>query len=142
MESIVLKKKQTPIEIALDIDPTGHTTARKLYAWLELDKSQYARWVRNNITENPCAEEGVDFSFLEARTTAKGGQPTNDYLLTAMFAKMLAMMSRSPKGEEARNYFLNAENALVEAVQKPMTEMERALWSAQLLVKQEQISGR
>ena len=72
MESIVLKKKQTPIEIALDIDETGHTTARKLYAWLELDKSQYARWVRTNIAENPYAEEGTEYSTLMSKTYLSG----------------------------------------------------------------------
>ena len=140
--SAILKKKQTPIEIALDIDETGHTTARKLYEWLELDKSQYARWVKRTITDNPYAEEGEDYSFLGAKTTAQGGRPTNDYLLSATFAKKLAMSSRSPKGEEARGYFLNAEDALVMAVQKPMTQDEFALWSAQKLVEQERKSGR
>lgn len=34
---------QTPIEIALGIDEEGMTTARKLYAFLELDSSNYSR---------------------------------------------------------------------------------------------------
>ena len=135
--SMILKKKQTPIEIALDIDETGHTTARKLYAWLELDKSQYARWVKNNITENPYAEEGIEFSTLMSKTSELGGRPTVDYLLSATFAKKLAMTSRSPKGEETRDYFIKVEAALVKVATKPMTESELALWSAQILVEQE-----
>ena len=137
MESIVLNKKQTPIEIALDIDETGHTTARKLYAWLELDKSQYARWVRTNIAENPYAEEGTEYSTLMSKTSEQGGRPTVDYLLSASFAKKLAMSSRSPKGEETRDYFIKVEEALVKVATKPMTEAELALWSAQILVEQE-----
>ena len=135
--SMILKEKQTPIEIALDIDETGHTTARKLYAWLELDKSQYARWVKNNITENPYAEEGIEFSTLMSKTSELGGRPTVDYLLSATFAKKLAMTSRSPKGEETRDYFIKVEAALVKVATKPMTESELALWSAQILVEQE-----
>ena len=136
--SVILKEKQTPIEIALDIDETGHTTARKLYAWLELDQTSYARWVRMNITENPYAEEGIEFSALMPKTSELGGRPTIDYLLSASFAKKLAMTSRSPKGEETRDYFIKVEAALVKAVNKPMTKSELALWSAQILVEQEQ----
>ena len=135
--SVILKEKQTPIEIALDIDETGHTTARKLYAWLELDQTSYARWVRMNITENPYAEEGIEFSALMPKTSELGGRPTIDYLLSASFAKKLAMTSRSPKGEETRDYFIKVEEALVKVATKPMTDAELALWSAQILVEQE-----
>lgn len=34
---------QTPIEIALGIDENGMTTARKLYEFLGMDKSNYSR---------------------------------------------------------------------------------------------------
>ena len=119
MEVIVLNKKQTPIEIALDIDETGHTTAKKLYEWLELRPADYSRWVKANITENPYAVEGIDYSLFFLFTTARGGRPTKDYLLTETFAKMLAMSSQTPKGEEARNYFLNAEENLMKAFQEP-----------------------
>lgn len=43
---------RTPIEIALDIDSDGMTTARKLYAFLELRKEDFSRWCKTNITEN------------------------------------------------------------------------------------------
>ena len=49
----------TPIEVALEIDKDGYTTAKKLYRWLELDERNYSRWVKANITENPFAEEGI-----------------------------------------------------------------------------------
>ena len=122
MDSMVLTKKQTPIEIALDIDETGHTTARKLYAWLELRPADYSRWIRTNITENIYAENGLDYSALERKTSELGGRPTVDYILSASFAKKLAMSSRSPKGEETRDYFIKVEAALVKAVNKPMTK--------------------
>ena len=38
--------KLTPIEIALGIDSEGRTTAKKLYEFLELDPSHYAKWFR------------------------------------------------------------------------------------------------
>lgn len=106
---------QTPIEIALGIDEQGRTTAKRLYEFLELDKSQYARWCRNNILKNRFAEEGIDFWKLDTdvefiKRTGRGN--TADYKLTATFAKKLAMASGSPKGEEAREYFLRTEDAL------------------------------
>ena len=36
------------------------TTARKLYAFLEMDKSHYSRWVKANIVDNEFATENED----------------------------------------------------------------------------------
>lgn len=52
---------RTPIEIALDIDSDGMTTARKLYAFLELAPQHYARWLKSNILGNEFAIENEDY---------------------------------------------------------------------------------
>ena len=39
MEEIMNVTNQTPIEIALQIDEDGFTTAKKLYEWLELSRN-------------------------------------------------------------------------------------------------------
>ena len=104
---------------------------------MELRPADYSRWIRTNITENIYAENGLDYSALERKTSELGGRPTVDYILSASFAKKLAMSSRSPKGEETRDYFIKVEEALVKVATKPMTEAELALWSAQILVEQE-----
>lgn len=111
---------QTPIEIALGIDSQGRTTAKRLYEFLELDKSHYNRWCKKNIIDNQFAEENMDYwVFAIKGENLKGGRPTQDYKLTASFAKKLAMASGSPRGEEARNYFLRTEDALKQvAIQK------------------------
>lgn len=142
MGNTLLVNKMTPIEITLDIDETGHTTAKKLYAWLELRPGDYARWVRKYIEENIYAENGVDYSALERRTSEQGGRPSNDYLLTASFAKKLAMATHSAKGEEARNYFIKVEDALVKIAEEklkltPMTQLEIAKMSLDMLIEQE-----
>lgn len=98
--------KQTPIEIALGIDEYGMTTARKLYAFLELDPTHYAKWFRKNITGNEFADKDVDFKVLALKCeNPKGGRPTQDAKFSAGFAKKLSMMSKSEKGEQAANYF-------------------------------------
>lgn len=113
MNELQTKILQTPIEIALKIDSTGCTTARKLYEWLELDPSHYTRWVKEYITDNPFVNNN-EFSPLMAKTSKQGGRPTIDYKITASFAKKLAMASKSPKGEITREYFLKCEQILAE----------------------------
>ena len=83
---------QTPIEIALGIDENGMTTARKLYDFLEMDKSHYSRWVKSSILENPFAEENIDYwAFAIDGERDFNPNPTQDFKLTAHFAKKLSM---------------------------------------------------
>lgn len=112
-----IKVGNTPIEIALGIDEQGRTTSRRLYSFLELAQSQYSRWCRANITENEFAEENIDFIVLDINVeNSKGGRPTQDYVLTAAFAKKLAMTSNNTKGEQAREYFIKVEEQLKKVV--------------------------
>ena len=65
------------------------TTARKLYAFLEMDKSHYSRWVKANIVDNKFATENEDYVrlFIDAETPNGGKIKREDYKLTAHFAK-------------------------------------------------------
>lgn len=116
--------KQTPIEIALGVDAQGMTTAKKLYEFLDLDPSHYAKWFKKNILENTFAEENADYwVFAQKCENLQGGRPTQDARLTASFAKKLSMSSKSPKGETARNYFVGVENGAKKLVRQiPLTE--------------------
>lgn len=116
---------KTPIEIALQIDDEGFTTAKKLYSWLELDLSHYSRWCKTNITENEFAEHGKDYSPREA---SKGkGNFAQDYNLYVTLAKKIAMASHTERGNQARDYFIGCEQLLVKlAEQRHKTELERA----------------
>lgn len=120
--------KLTPIEIALGIDAEGRTTARRLYDFLELDMSNYAKWFRKNILENGFAEENADYwVFVPKDENPLGGRPTQDAKLTASFAKKLSMVSKTPKGEAARNYFIGVENGAKKLIENqarkvPLTE--------------------
>lgn len=113
MNEIVNTVTQTPIEIVLGIDENGMTTAKKLYEFLGMDLKNYSRWVRKNITENQFAEENVDYwVFFPHDGNPLGGRPTQDYKLSASFAKKLSMMARSEKGEQARQYFVHVEDGM------------------------------
>ena len=126
MREIIEVTEKTPIEIALQIDEEGFTTAKSLYDWLELDPTHYARWVKENITENPFADE-KEFSPIKAKTSKQGGRPTQDYKVYASLAKKISMTAKTEKGEEARKYFLGCEQALKIAVEaNKRVEVERA----------------
>lgn len=104
---------QTPIEIALGIDKEGRTTAKKLYEFLEMDKSQYARWCKNNILENQFAEVDIDYWVYDSNVeNLQGGRPSQDFKLSAKFAKKLSMTQKNEKGELARNYFVGVEDTM------------------------------
>ncbi len=119
MNKLAIKEAQTPIEIALQVDGEGRTTARKLYEFLELDKSNFSKWCKVNIIENAFAEKDVDYLvFVPKDENPKGGRPTTDYKLTASFAKKLAMGCQNKRGEEARIYFIAVEDKLKEIATK------------------------
>lgn len=107
-------ENKTPIEIALQIDDEGYTTAKALYNWLELDPSNYARWCRTNITENDFADEN-DYSSLTTSETGRG-HFAQDYKISANLAKKISMLTKSERGEQARKYFLGCEVGLKSAL--------------------------
>ena len=113
--NLAQQPKQTPIEIMLQVDSGGKTTAKALYEFLELDKSNYSRWCKKNILENSFAEENIDF-WAFVINDEWGGQATTDYKLTASFAKKLAMSSQTERGEQAREYFLKVEQRLKQTI--------------------------
>lgn len=122
------EKLKTPIEIALQIDDDGYTTSKKLYAWLELSPQHYSDWCKKNILENEFATENEDYKInSRSKGSLTGRGNTTDYKLSASFAKKLSVQQKNERGEQARNYFIGCEQALVRiAEQRHKTEVERA----------------
>ena len=124
MKELMKKTNQTPIEIMLKVDQEGKTTAKALYEFLELNKSNYAKWCKKNILENDFAEENIDYIvFVLKDENPQGGRPTTDYKLTASFAKKLAMSCQNERGEQAREYFLKVEQKLKQTITKKETSL-------------------
>ena len=105
--------ERTPIEIALEVDKDGFITAKKFYKWFELDESNYSCWVKINILENPFAEKGVDYKVIKNKYQ-------RNYKISASFAKKLATMFRTGKGERARIYFDRVNNMLIKLSKERM----------------------
>lgn len=141
MNDIQTTTMQTPIEIALGIDENGMTTARKLYAFLELEPKNYSRWCKSNITDNEFAAENEDYKvFVIDEENPLGGRPTQDFKLTAHFAKKLSCKGNGERAEQAREYFSTLDDKVKEVAinRSQLSQSTQALFSLiESMAKQE-----
>ena len=131
---------QTPIEIVLGIDEKGMTTARRLYEFLELNPRNYSHWCKRNILENEFAEEKVDFWAIVVKDERNfNPKPTQDFKLTAHFAKKLSMKGSGERAEQAREYFYRLDEKMKEIAidQSKLSPQLRYLISMELKQKQQ-----
>jgi len=85
--------------------------ARDLWEFLG-SKQQFSDWFRNRV-ETYGFEEGKDYTvFDNSIKNPTGGRPREDYLMLIDMAKELAMVERTPRGKEAREYFIECERRL------------------------------
>lgn len=84
-------------------------SARDLHKALEI-KKRFSAWKEQNFKD---FEEGTDFTGVPEGTPVKGGngnvQYLDDYAVTLDMAKELCMMSKTAKGKEVRQYFIQVE---------------------------------
>lgn len=125
---------------------TEVVSARELYEYLGFDKSQWARWAKKNILNNPYAMENTDWVGFDI---VSNGNQTTDYALSVDFAERLSMLARTEKGEEIRRWFQSIKNrvlaigaaqttALVPVSGGDMETARMLLRQAQLLMDQQQ----
>lgn len=86
-------------------------SARDLYLGLGLNKTQWSRWYPKNIEQNEYFIENID--FIGVRHNVEGNE-TMDFAISLDFAKHIAMMARTEKSHEYRNYFLECEKQVKE----------------------------
>lgn len=86
-------------------------SARELYLGLGLNKTQWSRWYKTNIEKNDFFKENVDWARV--RLDVEGNE-VNDFAISIEFAKHIAMMARTEKSHEYRNYFIECEKKLKE----------------------------
>lgn len=94
-------------------------SGRDLHAFLELGRD-YSTWFRSMIDYG--FSEGQDFTPV--RVESSGGRPGVDHALTLDMAKELAMIQRTPKGKEARQYFIEVERQFRQTPALPRTYAE------------------
>jgi anti-repressor protein len=110
-------------------------SARELYQGLELSMPHWSKWSLRNIENNRFVIEGQDW---EGFTQEVNGNPVKDFAITIDFAKRIAMMAKTEKGEMFRTYFLECEKIAQskQSVKLPTTYLEAL---KELVVKEEQI---
>jgi phage anti-repressor protein len=82
--------------------------------WKELGSTrQYRNWAEYYL---PGFTEGSDFGLFNknVKNSETQGRPTIDHWVTVDTAKQLAMMQRTDKGREIRQYFLECERLVYE----------------------------
>jgi len=111
----------------ISIDSEGKISAKETYDFLELNPTHFARWAKSNIEQDEFYQEGVDWWGFAIMAN---GNETKDYKLTIDFAKHLCMLSRSAKGKQARNYFIEIEKRAKE-LSKPQSIEDLIIMQAQ-----------
>lgn len=88
-----------------------------------------------NIEDNVFALENVDYQTLAIMAN---GNETKDFAVTIDLAKKLAMMSKTQKGEEIRNYFIECEKQLTSSTPKKFSEALKLAYEQQILIEEQQ----
>lgn len=84
-------------------------SAKNLYLGLGLRKKNWSRWYPTNIQNNDFFKENVDWAGVPHK---EEGNETMDFAITLEFAKHIAMMAKTEKSHEYRNYFIECEKQL------------------------------
>jgi phage anti-repressor protein len=100
--------------IKIDFDKQT-VSARALYEFFELEE-RFSIWCKRMFSYG--LVENVDFTTVGFRTVVKNGgtKEIGDYLLTIDAAKHIAMVQRTEKGFQARNYFINIEKLYLKSI--------------------------
>ena len=84
------------------------------WQWIGYQKKQNA-----TDTLSSAFEEGVDYSRSTVQKP-QAGRPSHSYKLTIDTFKCLAMMAKTEKGKEVRQYFLECERELKRSIQEQL----------------------
>ncbi|MHC1683732.1 MAG: ORF6C domain-containing protein [Clostridiaceae bacterium] len=95
-------------------------SAKELYLGLGLRKQNWARWYPTNIEQNEFFNENIDWVGVPH---SEEGNETMDFAISLEFAKHIAMMARTEKSHEYRNYFIECEKQ----IQAPQFNLSKEL---------------
>jgi anti-repressor protein len=93
-------------------------SARELYLDLGMNPAKWARWQKRMIENNEWFIEGRDWVILATcGKYSTAGQPSKDFAINLRFAQHIAMMAKTLKGHDYRNYLIDCEKQLVKLSQ-------------------------
>lgn len=115
------------INISTNKEGENIVSARELYEFLEV-KTQFTKWCERMFEYG--FEENKDYlAISQKRLTNNPKNPyttESDYALTLDTSKEIAMLQRTEKGKQARQYFIDCEKRS----NKPKTQIELIIESA------------
>ena len=85
-------------------------SARELYLGLGLKRNNWSRWYNTNIINNEFFSNNTDWIRVPLK---EEGNETTDFAISLEFAKHIAMMAKTNKSHEYRNYFIQCEKELM-----------------------------
>ncbi|WP_193210226.1 antA/AntB antirepressor family protein [Aliarcobacter butzleri] len=88
----------------IGIEKVNSVNARELHQVLEIGKD-FTTWMNTQINSLGL-EKNVDYIVYEVKGN---GRPQKEYIITTDTAKHISMASRTAKGKEVRNYFIQIE---------------------------------
>lgn len=92
----------------IGIEKVNSVNARELHQVLEIDR-KFTDWINYQINSLGL-EKNVDYIVYEEKVKAGNGFTTKkEYIITTDTAKHISMASRTAKGKEVRNYFIQIE---------------------------------
>lgn len=98
-------------------------SGRELHDFLGV-REQYPQWFTRMVDYG--FAENVDFiSLPEKSVKPHGGRPQVDHALTLDVAKEIAMIQRTDKGKQARQYFIQVQKSYQQQVSLPQTPDEK-----------------
>ena len=97
---------------------------RELYFGLGLQRTNLNNWVKTNILENEFFHKNYD--WMGCMVNIQGNE-CQDYSITIEFAKHIAMMAKTEKSHQYRNYFLICEEQTLKSVQPKLSKELQAI---------------
>jgi len=82
-------------------------SARDLHSTLEV-KTVFADWIKRRVNDAQLIK-GQDFMIILKNENNSVGPPKKEYTITVDAAKHIAMMEKSQKGKQIREYFIQVE---------------------------------
>lgn len=86
-------------------------SARELHEFLEV-KTRFDNWMKRMIEYGFTESKDYETTNIAIRNSKGGKQSKIDYAITLDMAKEISMIQRSPKGKDAREYFIECEKLL------------------------------
>jgi len=123
------------IKVATNADGKQVVSARDLHKFLEATE-RFSTWMERNLQYG--FDENVDYIGRKVINTL-ANQELDDFALTLSCAKEIAMIQRSEKGKQARQYFIECEKQLMQlTIPKSLSEaLYLAAKQAQTIEEQE-----